>query len=194
MCVYQLCPPTRQVDYPKSKFQRFSDFFALIFSRIFNKQMWLYGLKEKDLLIDVVDPEKFIISLIWFSQVATTTVRLVQLSTTSLLIARKVRLQRFMFILTYYSIEPIHFRREKEKTKNRNEILMINYCTARTLNRLTVNPHPRILDRKSITGKLGQRHIWTKIHKKIRVLTFCQLSQTMDYLFGNDGIYTSIRF
>ena len=29
--------------------------------------MWLYGLKEKDLLIDVVDPEKFIISLIWFS-------------------------------------------------------------------------------------------------------------------------------
>ena len=33
--------------------------------------MWLYGLKEKDLLIYVVDPEKFIISLIWFSQVAT---------------------------------------------------------------------------------------------------------------------------
>ena len=41
--------------------------FLIEFLRIFDKQMWPYGLKEKDLLIYVVDPEKFIISLIWFS-------------------------------------------------------------------------------------------------------------------------------
>ena len=42
------------------------------------------------------------------------TTPLVQLSTTSLLIARKVRLQTFMFILTYYSIEQYRANREKK--------------------------------------------------------------------------------